>query len=136
MCDWSFQVLGWDVDMRRIRSDKTLSLGMPKAPKGNIQGTSKQLSLGMPRKASPLSSPTLSVTSLGAIFHSSHDMCFAWSVILFCFDLLFVIYNNVFISYFNKNVNYSLWHAYFASIHVAVSKQKVYRCCKNSLEKS
>ena len=55
-----FSSFGWDVDMRRIKSDKTLSLGMPKAPQGNIQGRSKQLSLGMPRKASPLSSPTLS----------------------------------------------------------------------------
>ena len=63
-----FSSFGWDVDMRRIRSDKTLSLGMLKAPQGNIQGRSKQLSLGMPRKASPLSSPTLSVTSLGAMF--------------------------------------------------------------------
>ena len=63
-----FLSFGWDVEMRRIRSDKTLSLGIPKAPQGNIQGRSKQLSLGMPRKASPLSSPTLSVTSLGAMF--------------------------------------------------------------------
>ena len=30
----------------------------------------------------------------------------------------------------------ALYHAYFASLHVAVSKQKVYRCCKNSPEKS
>ena len=37
---------------------------------------------------------------------------------------------------FNKNVKDSLYHAYFASIHVAVSKQKVYCCCKKSLEKS
>ena len=63
-----FSSFGWDIDIRRIRSDKTLSLGIPKAPQGNIQGISKQLSLGMPRKASPLSSPTLSVTSLGAMF--------------------------------------------------------------------
>ena len=63
-----FSSFGWDVDMRRIRSDNTLSLGMPKAPQGDIQGRSKQLSLGMPRKASPLSSPILSVTSLGAMF--------------------------------------------------------------------
>ena len=63
-----FSSFGWDVDMRRIRSDKTLSLGMLKEPQGNIQGRSKQLNLGMPRKASPLSSPTLSVTSLGAMF--------------------------------------------------------------------
>ena len=63
-----FSSFGWDVDMRRIRSDKTLSLGMPKAPQGKIQGISKQRSLGMPWKASPFSSPTLSVTSLGAMF--------------------------------------------------------------------
>ena len=63
-----FSSFGWDIDMRRIRSDKTLSLGMPKEPQVNIQGISKQLNLGMPRKASPLSSPTLSVTSLGAMF--------------------------------------------------------------------
>ena len=65
---FKFSIFGWDINMRRIRSDKILSLGMPKAPQGNIQGRSKQLSLGMPKKASPLSSPTSSVTSLGAIF--------------------------------------------------------------------
>jgi hypothetical protein len=63
-----FSSFGWDIDMRRIKSDKTLRLGMTKARQGNIRGRSKQLSLGMPRKASPLSSPTLSVTLLGAIF--------------------------------------------------------------------
>ena len=91
-----FSSFGWDVDMRRIRSDNTLSLGMPKAPQGNIQGRSKQLSLGMRRKASPLSSPTLSATSLEPCFLSSHDMCFSWSINLFCLDLLVFIYNNVF----------------------------------------
>ena len=45
---WSFQVLG-DVSMDYgIRIGKILSLGMPKAPQGNIQGRYKQLSLGMP----------------------------------------------------------------------------------------
>ena len=63
-----FSSFGWDIDMRRIRSGKNLSFGMPKAPQGNIQGRFKRLSLGMPRKASPLSSSTLSVTSLGAMF--------------------------------------------------------------------
>ena len=63
-----FSSFGWDIHMRRIRSDKTLRLGMPKEPQDNIQGISKQLSLGMPRKASPLSAPTLSVILLGAIF--------------------------------------------------------------------
>jgi hypothetical protein len=53
---WSFQVLGEITMDEGIRSGKTLSLGMPKAPQGNIQGRPKHLSLGMPRMASPLSS--------------------------------------------------------------------------------
>ena len=63
-------------------------------------------------------------------------MCFAWSVILFViiFLMLFIIIFCIYI--FNKIVKDSLYHAYFASIHVAVSKQKVYRSCENSLEKS
>src|SRR4051812_41702609 len=65
-CVIEFSCFGSDIHMRRTMSDNTLSLGMPKAPQGNIQGRSKQLSLGMSRKASPLSSPTLSVTLLGA----------------------------------------------------------------------
>ena len=63
-----FSSFGWDIDMGRIRSDKTIILGMPKAPQVNRQGISKKIILGMPRKASPLSSPTISVTSLGAMF--------------------------------------------------------------------
>ena len=63
-----FSSFGWDVDMRRIWSDKNLILRIPKATQGNIQGISEQISLGMPWKACPLSSPTLSVTSLGAMF--------------------------------------------------------------------
>ena len=60
---------------------------------------------------------------LGASF-SFVSIFFLLLIIMFC------------ISIFNKNVKDSLYHAYFASIHVAVSKQKVYRYCKNSLEKS
>ena len=51
-------------------------------------------------------------------------ICFVLFIIMFC------------ICYFNKSGNSSLCQAYFASLHVAVSKQKFYRCCKNSLEKS
>ena len=76
-----FSSFGWDIDMRRIRNGKTLSLGMPKAPQGNIQGRLKYLSLGMPRKASPLSSSkTIGIPYSELYFYSSHDMCFAWSV--------------------------------------------------------
>ena len=35
---WSFQVLGKDSMDYEIRSGKSLSLGIPKAPQGNIQG--------------------------------------------------------------------------------------------------
>ena len=79
-----FSSFGWDIDMRRTRSDNTLILGIPKAPQGNIQGRSKQLSLGMPRKASPLLSPTLSVTSLGAIF-----LFVTWC--LFCLEHRYIL---------------------------------------------
>ena len=52
----SFHVLGEIMMDEGIRSGKTLSLGMPKAPQGNIQGRLKRLSLGVSRMASPLSS--------------------------------------------------------------------------------
>ena len=61
--------------MRRIRSGKTLSLGMPKAPHGNIQGRLKRLSLGMPRKASPLSSSNLLVYLTQSYIFIRHMIC-------------------------------------------------------------
>ena len=70
-----FSSFGWDIDMRRIRSGKTLSLGMPKAPQGNIQGRLKRLSLGMPRKASPLSSSKLSVYLTRSYIFIRHMIC-------------------------------------------------------------
>ena len=60
---------------------------------------------------------------LGASFYFV-SICFLLFRIMFC----------IFI--FNKNVKNSFYHAYFASIHVVVGKEKVYRCCKHSLEKS
>ena len=110
---------------------------IPKSPQDNIQGISKQLSLGMPRKASPLSSPTLSVTSLGSMFSfvTWYVFCLERQFILLriCL-LLFIIMVCIF--YFNKSGIDSLYYTYFTSLHVAVWKQKVYRCCKKSLEKS
>ena len=38
---WSFQVLSKDSMDYGIRSGKSLSLGMPEAPQGNIQGQPK-----------------------------------------------------------------------------------------------
>ena len=70
-----FSSFGWDIDMRRIKSGKTLSLGMPKAPQGNIQGRIKRLSLGMPRKASPLSSSKLLVYLTRSYISICHMIC-------------------------------------------------------------
>ena len=92
-----FSSFWWDIDMRRIRSGKTLSLGMPKAPQGKIQGRPKQLSLGMPRKASPLSSSNIIgnltwdyifihhmiCALLGASFYFV-EICLLLSIIMFC----------------------------------------------------
>ena len=90
----------------------------------------------MPRKASPLSSLFIGNFTWSYIF-IHHMICvllgasfYFVSICLMLFILMFCIFS------FNKNVKDSLCHAYFASIHVAVWKQKVYRCCKNSLEKS
>ena len=117
------------------RSGKSLSLGMPMAPQDNLR-TPKSQSLGMPRKASPLSSTSISNFTWSYIF-IHHMICvllgasFSFvSIFLLLLRIMFCIF------IFNKNVKDSLYHAYFASIHVAVLKQKVYRCCKNSLEKS
>ena len=114
---WSFQVFGKDSMDYGIRSGKSLSLGMP-------------------RKASPLSSSFIGNFTWSYIF-IHHMICvllgasfYFVSIILLLFRIMFCIF------IFNKNVKDSLYHAYFASIHVAVWKQKVYRCCKNSLEKS
>ena len=50
-----------------IRSGKILSLGIPKAPQGNIQGQPRALAWGCPGKH-PLFRPRLPVTLLETIF--------------------------------------------------------------------
>ena len=90
----------------------------------------------MPRMASPLSFSFIGNFTWSYIF-IHHIICVllgaSFSFVSICF-LLFIIMFCIYI--FNKNVKDSLLHAYLASIHVAVWKQKVYRCCNNSLEKS
>ena len=102
-----FSSFGWDVDMRRIRSDKSLSLGMPKAPQGNIQGRSKQLSLGMHGRH-PLFHLRSSVTLLGAIF-----LFTTWYV--FCLERL-VLYESLLILLFSLSqsslLNTFVWESH------------------------
>ena len=91
----------------------------------------------MPRKASPLSSSKLSVYLTQSYIFIRHMICVllgaSFSFVSICL-MLFRIMSCIYI--FNKNFKDSLYHAYFASIYVVVWEQKVYRCCKNSLEKS
>ena len=46
LCDWSFQVLGVITMDKGIRSSKSLSLGMPKVPQGNILRKTQVSNLG------------------------------------------------------------------------------------------
>ena len=86
--------------------------------------------------ASPLSSSFIGNFTWSYIF-IYHMICVLLGASFYFVSICLILFIIMFcISIFNKNVKDSLYHAYFASIHVAVSKQKVYRCCKNSLEKS
>ena len=114
---WSFQVLGMDSMDYGIRSGKSLSLGMP-------------------RKASPLSSSFIGNFTWSYIF-TPHMICVLLGVSIYFVRICLMLFRTIFcIFYFNISGIDSLYYAYFTSPHVAVWKQKVYRCCNNSLEKS
>ena len=90
----------------------------------------------MPRMASPLSSSFIGNFTWSYIF-IHHMICVLLGASFYFVSICFLLFIIMFCIFsFNKEVKDSLCHAYFASIHVAVWKQKVYRCCKNSLEKS
>ena len=90
----------------------------------------------MPGMASPLSSLFVGNFTWSYIF-IRHMICVLLGVSFYFVIICLLLFRLMFcIFIFNKNVKDSLYHAYFASIHVAVSKQKVYRCCTNSLETS
>ena len=90
----------------------------------------------MPQMASPLSSSFIGNFTWSYIF-IRHMICVLLGASFYFVSTCSLLFRIMFcISVFNKNVKDSLYHAYFASIHVAVWKQKVYRYCKNSLEKS
>ena len=90
----------------------------------------------MPRKASPLSSSFIGNFTWSYIF-IRHMICVLLGASIYFVRICMLLFRTVFcIFYFNKSGIDSLYYAYFRSPHVAVWKQKVYRCCKNSLEKS
>src|SRR3990170_3511410 len=107
--------------MRRIRSDKTLSLGMPKAPPRQYSRNIQATKLG----DAPEGIPSFVSNIIGNLTWSyifiRHMICVlleaSFSFVSICLLLFRIMF---FIFYFNKSVKDSLYHAYFASIHVAV----------------
>ena len=90
---WSFQVLGETTMDKRIRSSKTLSLGMPKVPQGNTQ-VRLASKLGDAPEGIPSFVYNLSVTHLELYFYSSHDMSSTWSILSYsfvCFNFATII---------------------------------------------
>ena len=85
---WSFQVLGKDSMNYGIRSGKSLSLGIPKAPQGNIQGQPKAEAWGCPGRH-PLFRLHSSVTLLGAIFLFTTWYVFCLACLVWFESLLF-----------------------------------------------
>ena len=98
--------------------------------------TTKSLILGMPRKASPLSSSFIGNFTWSYIF-IHHMICVLLGASFYFVSFCLMLFRLMFcIIRFNKKVKDRLCHAYFASIHVVVWKQKVYRCWKTSLDNS
>ena len=90
----------------------------------------------MPRKASPLSSSFIGNFTWSYTF-IYHMICVLLGQSIYFVRICLMLFRTMFcIFYFNKSGTDSLYYDYVTSIHVAVWKQKVYRCCKNSLEKS
>ena len=116
-----FSSFGWDIDMRRIRSDNNLSLGMNKSPPRKYSRNIQATKLG----DAPEGIPSFVSNIIGNLTWSyvfirhmicvllGASFCFI-SICLLLFRIMFCIF------YFNKSGNDSLDYAYFASLHVAV----------------
>ena len=118
-----FSCIGWDIDTRRIRSDNTLSLGMPKSPRRYYSRKIQATKLG----DAPEGIPSFVSNIIGNLTWSyvfiHHMICVflgeSFPFVRICL-LLFRIIFCIFI--LNKNSKDSLYRAYFASLYVAVWK--------------
>ena len=123
--------------MRRIRSDKNLSLGMPKAPPRKYSRKIQATKLGDAPEGIPSFVSNITGNLTWSYVFIRHMICVLLGASIYFVRILLMLFRIMFCIFFlNKSGNDSLCHACFSSIHVAVSKQKVYHCCKNSLEKS
>ena len=90
---WSFQVLGKDLMDNGIRSGKSLSLGIHKAPKV-IFKDNQASKLGDAPDSIPSFVFNPSVNYLRLYFYSPHDMCFDWRVLYYMSLFLLVCHNH------------------------------------------
>ena len=131
-----FSSFGWDIDMRRIRSDKKLILGIPKAPLRKYSRKIQATKLGDAPEGIPSFVSNIIGNFTWSYVFIRHMICVLLGASIYFFRIFFLLFRIMFcIFYFNKSGNDSLCHAYFASIHV-VWKQKIYHCCKYPLENS
>ena len=66
-----------------------------------------------------------------------HMICVLLGASIYFLRICLLLFRIIFcIVYFNKSGMYSLYYAYFASLHVAVWKQKVFYHCPNCYGKS
>ena len=87
-----------------IRSGKSLSLGMPKAPQGNIQGRSKQLSLGMPPEGIPSFVSNIIGNLTWSYVFIRHMICVLLGASIYFVNICFLLFRTMFcIFYFNKS---------------------------------
>ena len=90
LCCEVFKFWGKDFIDFGIRSGKSLSLGMPKAPQGKIKGQPKAEAWGCPGRH-PLFRLHLSVTLLGAIFLFTTRYLFCLEHLVWYESLLFIL---------------------------------------------
>ena len=123
----------WWIMEQGVAKDK--AWGFPRHPKVILKDI-QSLRLGMHRKASPLSSSFIgNFTWSYTLIH--HMICVLLGASIYFVRIFLLLFRTMLcIFYFNKSGIDSLYYDYFRSPHVAVWKQKVYRCCNNSLEKS
>ena len=96
--------------------DKSSSLGMPMSPQ-EIFNRYKRQSLGMPRSIPIFIIKVSGHFSMRYIFIASCNMCYSWSVFIFCCVFYFSIKLDPIILYFGVRHAPPVLHIYFGVRH-------------------
>ena len=126
----------------RCRYEENKEWQYPKL--GDSQGTPRKYSRNMQATKlgdAPEGIPSFVSNIIGNLTWSyvfiGHMICVLLGASVYFVRICLMLFGTMFcIFYFNKTGIDSLYYAYVRSPHIAVWKQKVYRCCNNSLEKS